>query len=143
MRLICNLLLVFLLVQQKSQAAAFGPYNFIIENNIIKSNGNIVGRIEFDKQEVKQENVKVNKHIVKIYDSQSHLVAIYNVRSNSKVKKDMAAIFEASLSTIKDNVTHTGSNFLDFNKHEKNAEAIPQLETVISYLYDRKYLSSL
>jgi len=135
------LLIIWLCPINNSYATDSSNYNFVIENNVIKSNGNIVGRIEFNKEEVKQENLKANKHLVKIYDSESHLVAVYNVRSsNRKVKKNMSAIFEASLNTIKDNVTHTGSNFLDFNQKEKNENAIPQMEKVINYLCDRNYL---
>ena len=140
MKLAC--LLGFLLLQFTS-FAAFNPgkNNYVIENNIIKSNGSIVGRIEFDEQEVNQENIKARKHLVKIYNSESNLIAVYNVRSSiKKAKKNMAAIFDASLSTLKDNVTHTGSNFLDFNEKEKNEGAIPQLAKVISYLCNRDYL---
>lgn len=135
-------LLVFLLLQLNGSAATTPvKNNFVIENNIIKSNGSIVGRIEFDKQEVNQENIKARKHLVKIYNSESNLIAVYSVRSSlKKAKKNMAAIFDASLNTIKDNVTHTGSNFLDFNEKEKNEEAIPQLAKVIGYLCNRDYL---
>jgi hypothetical protein len=114
----------------------------VIENDEIKTNDKVLGKIKADQKEIVAAKSKIKNYIVSIYNKKGALVATYDVKSLLKQSKKDRNILEASLKTYKDNVTHTGSNFLDFNSqvnHEVDQTA-PQFSRVIQYLIQNKYM---
>lgn len=114
----------------------------VIENDEIKTKDKVLGKIKADQKEIVAAKSKIKNYIVSIYNRKGALVATYDVKSVLKQSKKNRNILEASLKTYKDNVTHTGSNFLDFNSQITNEidQTAPQFSRVIQYLIQNKYM---
>ena len=114
----------------------------VIENNEIKAKDRVLGKIKADEKEIIAAKSKIKNYIVSIYNKKGALIATYDVKSVLKQSKKDRSILEASLKTYKDNVTHTGSNFLDFNSNvaDKVDQTAPQFSRVIEYLIQNKYM---
>lgn len=113
----------------------------VIENNEIKSKGEIVGKIKIEKVELSKE--KIQDHFVKIFNKNNELIASYLVTASTNQKEcQKKPIIQASLKTYKDNVTHMGSNFLNYNESESepNDDKVPQFSKVVKYLIDNRYM---
>jgi phospholipase C len=116
--------------------------DIVIENNEIKAKDKVLGKIKADEKEIVAAKARIKSHVVSIYNKKGTLVATYDVKSVLKQSKKERNILEASLKTHVDNVTHTGSNFLDFNFKIANKvdQTAPQFSRVIEYLIQNKYM---
>ena len=137
-------ILFVLLCANFSNAASFDDKksDIVIENDEIKAKDKVLGKIKADEREIVAAKSKIKNYIVSIYNKKGALIATYDVKSVLKQSKKDRSILEASLKTYKDNVTHTGSNFLDFNSNvaDKVDQTAPQFSRVIEYLIQNKYM---
>lgn len=137
----CVLVLCFLLSVSSLAAQAEDP-SFVIENNeVIKKEGDVVGRLEVTKDNSKTIfGAKKIKYLVRVYDSNNDLIAVCDVLSAQK-SGSCQQIFEATLNTFKDRVLHAGSNFLDYDERKYNNEdEALQVSKLVSYLVHYKYI---
>lgn len=137
-------ILLILLCSNFSNASSFDDKksDIVIENDEIKAKDKVLGKIKADEKEIVSAKSKIKNYVVSIYNKKGILIATYDVKSVLKQSKKERKILEASLKTYKDNVTHTGSNFLDFNSNavDKVDQTAPQFSRVIEYLIQNKYM---
>lgn len=134
-----SVILLFFCLGVSSAEAQDKSRNVVLENNeVIKKRGKVVGRLEIIEDKEKASKSKIVKYLVKIYDTKNTLIAIYNVKSGTKKNSQ---IYEATLNTLTDRVTHAGSNFIDYKNLKKdNEEDTLQVSAVLAYLSHYKYI---
>ena len=109
-----------------------------IENEQILYKNSILGKIE--TKEHKSADAKIRMVNVLIYSKKGKLVAEYNLEMLNKPKKNEDIILSANIKTTKDKVNHNGSNFIDFHEKQTEKDKNLQLDRVVKYLMDYKYL---
>jgi hypothetical protein len=111
-----------------------------IENQQILYQKSVLGKVKVLSDGAKTQNSKL--YNVQIFGKKGRLVAEYEVEVLNKHKKHHDTILNAQIKTVKDNVIHNGTNFIDF--HLKSStdikDAILQLDKVVKYLLNYKYL---
>lgn len=112
-----------------------------IEQQQIIYQKEVVGKVQTIK--VEPINSDSEEYTIQIFTNKGTLVAEYDVKVLAKHKKNKDSILSAELKTIKDNVVHNGSNFIDFHlqsmSDNKNANLL-QVDRVVKYLLTNKYL---
>lgn len=112
-----------------------------IDNQRIKYQDKLVGK--YTTKTVKLEGDKVTRFIVRFFKTEGNEIAEFNIDVLNKVKKNQEQIVDVSLSTLSDNVSHNGENFINYHQKieiEINPEGTPQLENTIAYLIKNNYL---
>ncbi|HTN19054.1 MAG TPA: hypothetical protein VL125_01190 [Pelobium sp.] len=111
-----------------------------IENQQILYRKSVLGKVKVLSDGAKTQNSKL--YNVQIFGRKGRLVAEYEVEVLSKHKKNHDAILNAQIKTVKDNVIHNGTNFIDFHLKPSadSKDAVLQLDKVVKYLLNYKYL---
>ncbi|GEM_PF-5257857 len=133
-------LFFFVILSNKGLYAA--DPGLVVENNeVIKKEGFVVGRLDVSKDIVKNTlGLKKLSYKIKVYDSKNALIAVYKVLSGKKAG-NIQQIYEADLKTMKDRVMHAGSNFLDYNEQKYNSEdGALQTSKLVNYLFQYRYI---
>ena len=113
----------------------------IVENQILYDNKPIAN---IKSEKVSTSDGKNVKYLVSVYHNEGKEVAKFEIEVSSKVKKKEDAVKYAQLTTLKDNVVHNGSNFIDYHMQLTEAvledEKAPQIAKMVDYLIENKYL---
>jgi hypothetical protein len=113
----------------------------IVKDQVIYEN-KTVAKIKSEK--ISATDSKNVRYLVNVYESEGKQIAKFEIEVTQKAKKNVDAVKYAQLTTLKDNVVHNGSNFIDF--HLQLTEAVlkedeaPQLANMVDYLIDNKYI---
>lgn len=101
----------------------------------------ILGKIETLRTDA--TNAESEDFTIEIFSKKGDLVAKYNVKMLARLKKNKDYILSAELKTLKDNVVHNGSNFLDFHSKSFSNEKMNnllQIDKAVKYLFAHRYL---
>jgi hypothetical protein len=102
----------------------------------------LVARIKTEK--VASNDDKFLRYQVKVFKSEGQEIAQYEVEVVKKLKKNVHPITEAKLVTLKDNVVHNASNFVNYETKildsSVSQDEAPQLVKMVDYLIDHNYL---
>lgn len=111
-----------------------------IEQQQIICHQSVVGRLKTSS--TKSANPNAQSFRIQIFEDKGRLVAEYDIELLGKRKKNQDAILGAKIKTLRDNVVHNGTNFLDFHAKEvdKSQDSLFQLEKVVEYLMAYDYL---
>lgn len=128
-------------VSNKSEHDIFDEITF--KDNQIKVAGKCKGKYDV---KVKDTNLnsknKTTAYEVSIFSEDGIEVAMLNIQVINKMKRRGMHIIDASLKTLKDNVNHNSSNFINYGEVDvdKSKEfEVPQFDNVVKYLLSYKY----
>jgi predicted Fe-Mo cluster-binding NifX family protein len=139
---------LFLVFNVNVEAVPFKSEYFNIDeisfkDNQIKIAGKCKGRFDVKVKDINVSNKeKTTVYEVSIFNEDGAVVAKLGIRVLNKMKKRGINIIDASLKTVRDNVTHNSSNFINYGELNviKNTEfEIPQFENVVKYLLSYNY----
>jgi len=113
----------------------------IVKNQIFYENKPIAN---IKTEKVSTSDGKNVKYLVNVYESEGKQIAKFEIEITPKVKKNTDAVKHAQLTTLRDNVVHNGTNFINFHlpvsETESNENEVPQLAKMVDYLIDNRYL---
>lgn len=112
-----------------------------IEEQQIIYQDKVVGKVQTLKAEALSS--KSDDYTIQIFAKKGTLIAEYDIKVLAKRKKNKDCILSAELKTLKDNVIHNGSNFIDFHLNavsDNKSANLLQVDRVIKYLLAYKYL---
>ena len=141
-----TLLLVFSIKAEamfiKSDYFNFDEISF--KDKQIKVAGKYIGKFDVKAKDIKVSNKeKTTVYDVSIFNEDGAVIAKLHMQVLDKMKKGGIKIIDASLNTVRDNVTHNSSNFINFGEIDvvKSEElVIPQFDNVVKYLLSYNYL---
>lgn len=118
----------------------------IFEEITLKDNQiNVAGKFK-GKFEVKAKDINVNNkskttvYDVNIFDQEGVVVAKLNLQVTDKTKKKSFHVIDATLKTMRDNVSHYSSNFINYEEMSNNVDfEVPQFDNVVKYLLSYNY----
>lgn len=112
------------------------------KDNTINLSGKLLGKFEVKSKDINESNkVKTTIYEVTVFDEDGSLVARLDLQVVNNLRKNSLMIDDATLKTIRDNVAHNPSNFINYEENlSKSNSGIPQFENVIKYLLSYNYL---
>lgn len=133
-----SVLSLFISISAKSVVAIEPP--IIIENEIIKKEGSVIGKLSITKEAIKTFRAKRLSYKIHIYNAKDRLIAVYNMVGELKSGNNFH-VSEANLKTVKDRARHAGSNFLDYGGKKIGSEDDAlQMPQVLNYLQRYRYI---
>ena len=113
------------------------------KDNQIKVAGRCKGKFNVKVKDINVSNKKkTTVYEVSIFTEDGTEVAKLDILVLDKMKKRGLDIIDASLKTVRDNVTHNSSNFINYGELNvvRNTEfEVPQFNNVVKYLLSYNY----
>ena len=126
----------------KSEYFNFDEISF--KDNQIKVAGKYKGKFDVKIKDINVSNKeKTTFYDVSIFNEDGAVVAKLHIQVLDKMKKGGIKIIDASLKTVRDNVTHNSANFINYGEIDvvRNEElVVPQFDNVVKYLLSYNYL---
>lgn len=125
----------------KSKYLNFEEISF--KDNQIKVAGIYKGKFDVKVKDINVSNKeKTTVYDVNIFNEDGVLFAKLHIQVLDKMKKRGINIIDASLKTVRDNVSHNSSNFINYGEVDtiKTEELeVPQFNNVVKYLLSYNY----
>ena len=140
---------LFLVFSINAEAVSFKTEFFNVDeitfkDNQIKVAGRCKGKFDVKVKDINVSNKeKTTVYEVNIFSEDGAVVAKLDILVLDKMKKGGIKIIDASLKTVRDNVTHNSANFINYGEIDvvKSEElVVPQFDNVVKYLLSYNYL---
>ena len=141
-----TLLLVFSIKAEAMfiQSDCFNIDEISFKDKQIKVSGKYKGKFDVKVKDINVSNKeKTTVYDVSIFNEDGAVIAKLHIQVLDNMKKKVISIIDASLNTVRDNVTHNSSNFINFGEIDvfKSEElVVPQFDNVVKYLLSYNYL---
>jgi len=121
----------------------FNVDEITFKDNQIKVAGRCKGKFDVKVKYINVSNKeKTTVYEVNIFTEDGAVVAKLDIQVLDKMKKRGMNIIDASLKTVRDNVTHNSSNFINYGEMDlvRSEEfKVPQFNNVVKYLLSYNY----
>ena len=128
-------------ISTKSEYFNFDEITF--KDNQIKVAGRCKGKFDVKVKDINVNNKeKTTVYEVNIFSEDGVVVAKLDILVLDKMKKGGIKIIDASLKTVRDNVTHNSANFINYGEIDvvRSEElVVPQFDNVVKYLISYNY----